>query len=188
MKKATLSASIVLLYLLFTTPAASANTINYDTGVFKTGSFTGSLATGSPLSITINGSLTSTTLSIVSLTQFTANCPILSSCFSFTSGSITVAHNNVVVFSDSLSGGIVISSSSLGFVALNAILVGKNDQPAGIVTEIFTTNGPSLLSSGSGTVSFNSTAIVPEESTLFLFGSGVSIIGIFTKYHGKFIH
>jgi len=67
-----------------------ANSIDFSTGTFVSGSLTGSFSTS--LSTSITGTIDTITLSTGTLTQL-SSCPIglVGTCYSFTGGSVTVA-------------------------------------------------------------------------------------------------
>jgi hypothetical protein len=162
--------ALLLLITLTAVPLARANSVNYDTGIFMSGIFGGSFMAGGMLNASITGSLHTIDITTGPLTPFTINCPKHSSCFSFTSGSVTVSLGSTVLFHDTLSGGLTLDNHGVG--SINAILTNAGGITAGTATAVFDIDHK-LLSSGSEDVAFNRITVTPEPASLFLFGSGL---------------
>jgi len=158
-----------LLALLLLTGMCFANSIDYDTGNFSSGTMSGAFKQGSMLSVSITGSLHTINLTTGPLVLAMNGCPTGSTCFDFSSGSTTVSQNGSTVFTDQLVGGITIKSN--GTASINASLMSEPGVAAGSATVSFDFNGMKITA-GSENVAFNS-SITPEPAALFLFGTGL---------------
>lgn len=168
------------LLLLFATvllsAAAAANSvpIDYGTGNFLSGTFTGSFST--MINVSITGSLHTIDIQTGTLVKTTAGCPPGSTCWDFTGGSVTV---DGTVFKDSISGGITIRSGGSG--SISAILMPEAGVGVGSADASFIFHG-GKISAGSENVSFTP-GTVPEPASLLLFGTGLA--GLAVKFHRK---
>ena|SRR5437762_1716318 len=160
--------ALLLLVISLALPTlAAADSVDFSSGIFSSGTLTGSVSTS--LTATITGSINTVTVATGTLTQL-GSCPIglLGTCFSFSGGSVTVASGGSTLFSDTLTGGIVDQNgSSLGILA--------NLSPNGTVAEgtatvSLTLSAAGAVTAGSVDVSFNT---VPEPGTLGLLGTGL---------------
>jgi hypothetical protein len=156
---------------------ALADSIDFSTGNFVSGTISGSLTT--TLSTTIVGSIDTINVMTGSLTQL-SSCPIglSGTCYSFGAGSVTVTSGTTTLFSDSLSGGILTKNgSSVGILAGLA--------PNGTTVSGVGTVSLALKSGGVGAGSIDvSVVTTPEPGTLGLIGTG--LIGLAGLARRKF--
>lgn len=152
--------------MLSIAPLARANSIDYDTGLFVSGTMSGSFATS--INVSITGSLNTIDLITGTLVQTTAGCPAQAMCFNFTGGSVKVSNASGTVFSDVLSGGITIREN--GSASINAVLMANGSVSTGTATASFNFDD-GMISSGSEDVSF--TTPVPEPSSALLLSAGL---------------
>jgi len=150
--------------------AALANSIDYSTGLFSSGSLTGGFATS--ISTTIAGSINTISVSTGTLTKLSA-CPVglAGTCYSFSGGSVTVSSGGSTLFTDTLTGGIVDKNGTslgiLGTLTPNGTVLNGT----GTVSLTFKTGRTGFgVTAGSIDVSFNP---VPEPGTLGLLGTGL---------------
>src|SRR5438309_5458098 len=110
--------AILLALLAVALPTvALADSIDFSTGTFVSGTTSGSLTTN--LSTTIVGSIDTINVMTGSLTQL-SSCPIglSGTCYSFGGGSVTVTSGTTSLFTDSLSGGVLTKNgNSVGILA-----------------------------------------------------------------------
>lgn len=162
---------LLLLAVLCAASTLAANSIDYDTGAFKSGSLSGSFS--SMINVDITGSLHTIDIQTGTLVKTTAGCPPGSTCYSFTGGSVTV---DGTVFKDALNGGITVRES--GAASILATLMPEAGVSSGTASASFDFSNKKLTS-GSEDVAYNTT-VTPEPATLMLFGSG--LIGIVVKF------
>jgi len=146
---------------------ALADSMDFSTGTFVSGTLSGTLKTS--FSATIVGSINTISFDTGSLTKLTGGCPagLKGNCYDFTGGSVTVKSGNTVLFTDSLVGGILDKKgNSLGILAELA--------PNGSVASGTGTLSLSLKKGGVGAGSIDiSTVAAPEPGTLGLIGTGL---------------
>jgi hypothetical protein len=148
---------------------AFANSIDYDTGAFLSGTFAGTFTTS--ISFTDVGKSNTFMVSTGSLT-LAASCTPGSTCYTFSSGSLAIVHDGVTIFSDSLSGGMTIKNGSI--VALSATLTPAAGVAAGALVATFDFSGSKLVTgSGNATVM---PAITPEPEAAALMGTGLACL------------
>lgn len=158
---------------------AAANSIDFDTGIFQSGTLLGSFL-GS-VNVDIVGSLNTIDFITGTLVKTTVGCPMGSTCFDFTTGSVKVSDSTGTVFFDTLSGGIAIEED--GTASLQAVLTTGSGVKVGSATATFDFTG-SKITSGSADVSFERSIATPEPASLFLFGSG--LVGlVLTKFRKR---
>ena len=167
---------ILLALLALALPTlALADSMDFSTGTFVSGTITGSVTTS--LSTTIVGSVDTITVSTGSLTKL-SSCPtgLSGTCYGFTGGSVTVKSGSTVLFTDSLTGGIAAKNGgSLGILA--------SLMPNGTVVSGTGTVSLTLKSGGVGTGSIDVSFITtPEPGTLGLLGTGlIGLAGVFRR-------
>jgi hypothetical protein len=154
---------LALLALALPT-AALANSIDFDTGKFVSGTITGSFT--NPFHVTVVGSIN--VISLVDATVTGACGATVSTC-DFTGGTITVANGSGTIFVDSLSGG-TISKLSRNTNIITATLLPSTTVTSGTVVFLTTTLDDNTLSAGSASVV---ATVVPEPSALVSFGTGL---------------
>lgn len=155
---------LVLLAALFLVPAAVANSIDYDTGTFQSGTLSGSFS--NMINVNIMGSLHTIDIQTGMLVKTMTGCPTGSTCYDFTGGSVAV---DGTLFKDSINGGITIRGN--GTASISATLMPEAGVSSGSVSASFDFAG-AKLTSGSEDVAFNTLA-TPEPGTLLLFGTGL---------------
>ena len=156
--------ALILLLALLAVPVAWANSIDYDTGTFQSGTISGSFST--MINVSVTGSLHTIDIQTGQLVQTTSGCPTGSTCFDFTGGSVTV---DGTLFKDALSGGITIRDD--GAASISAILMPEPGVSSGTASASFVFDD-GMLSSGSEDVAYN-TAAVPEPSSGLLLSIGM---------------
>lgn len=170
---------LVLAVLLAAPALAAANSIDFSTGTFMSGSLSGSFS--SSINVNIVGSLNTIDIITGSLIKTTMGCPAESMCFNFTGGSVKVSNGGGTEFFDSLSGGITIREN--GSASIDAVLSPTTSVTTGTATASFDFNG-GKVTSGSEDVSFITHNVVPEPGTMMLFGSG--LVGLAFRLRKQF--
>jgi len=144
---------------------ALATSVDFSSGGFKSGTFSGSFTTSINFSVTGDEH----TIDITTGTLTATSCAVSGEkCFKFSGGNVTV---DSTLFTDTLTGGTITDKN--GSVSISADLSADSMVAHGSVTGDFELQG-TKITGGSGDVSFTSTSsTVPEPSTLGLLGTGL---------------
>jgi len=177
---------LTLLALALPT-AALANSINFNTGTFISGTATRTMSGGltrPSFDVSVVGSLDSMAIA-TSVLGPGCNVSTTGAC-TFGSGTLTVTSpGGVVLFTDSLIDG-TITKFPTGAVIAADFLPNSMTSTSGLVTLVvfFGNTQPisNMLTGGSGVAA--SIAIIPEPSTLLSFGTGlIGLAGIMRRKH-----
>jgi PKD repeat protein len=167
-KEKSMKQSILVCAFLFAAAAvAGANSIDYDTGNFMSGKLTGSFSES--INVDITGSLHEIDIQTGKLIKNTSGCPTGSTCYDFSSGSVSVMENGGKIFSDSLTGGITIKGN--GVASVVAVLLNQSGISNGGAVATFNFSG-GKITAGSENVTFQAVT-VPEPTSLMMLGSGL---------------
>jgi hypothetical protein len=145
---------------------ALADSMDFSTGTFVSGTISGTLTTS--LSATVTGSINTISFDTGSLTKL-SSCPLglSGTCYDFTGGSVTVKSGTTTLFTDSLTGGVLDKNgSSLGVLAG---LAPSSSVSSGVGTINLTLKNGGLAG---GNISVSVVA-APEPGTLGLIGTGL---------------
>ena len=114
---------MLLTLLAFALPtAALANSVDFDTGTFISGTITGTSNTS--IIVTEVGNLATIIIDTGTLTLLPAiDCTTSSTWYNFNGGNVTVDEGDSMVFADSLEGGLTMKGSRI--VAISAALLPK---------------------------------------------------------------
>jgi len=171
---------LLALLALGVPTAALATSVNFSSGTFQTGTFTGSFTT--MVEVSVVG--TENTISIdTGKLSVSSSCPIPGAkCYSFTTGNVTVAAGTTTEFTDSLVNGFIINHK--GDVTIGAILVPNTIVASGSTSFHFALQGTTLTRGAAGV---QGTA-VPELGTFGLLGYGLIGLAWMTKHKLKMAH
>jgi hypothetical protein len=175
MYKKFLVASLVALLLLLLAKPALADSIDYDSGNFQSGSLAGSFSSSIDFSVT--GSLNRIVIDTGKLVSVA--CPAgagMMACYDFSGGSVSVDGK---LFQDSLTGGLTIKQT--GVVSINASLMKEVGVASGAVVGTFTFGPGNQVTDGSANVSINSTTVTAEPATLGIMATGLFGIGTLAR-------
>jgi hypothetical protein len=161
--------TLLALLALALPTAALAGSIDFDTGMFVSGTITGSLSTG--ITDTQVGSLFTITIDTGPLSKLpTSACPSGFACYDFTGGSVSVMHGGTTVFTDGLQGGFATQGTSVA--AFIASLMPNGTVVEGTAVSTLDSSGHKITA-GSSDISFSTRGVVPEPGTLGLLGTGL---------------
>jgi hypothetical protein len=149
--------------------AALATSVDYDSGSFQSGTFSGSFTT--MVNFTVVGANNTISVDTGALSASTF-CPVAgASCYDFSTGTVTVDNTSgSQIFTDGLKGGFIIDDH--GAVSISASLLANLPMVTfGSVTTDFVLVG-STVQAGSGNVVITNHEI-PEPGTLGLLGTGL---------------
>ena len=134
---------MLLTLLAFAWPtAALANSVDFDTAKFLSGTIVGTFNTS--IVVTEVGSLASITIDTGTLTTLPSNdCPPGFTCYDFTGGSVTVDQAGSKVFSDSLSSGLILKNGNV--VAMAGALLPSSGVVRGTVVSTLDFQGQNIL-------------------------------------------
>lgn len=167
---------LLLIAVLCAASTMAANSVDFDTGAFKSGSLSGSFTT--TLNVNITGSLHMIDIQTGTLVKTMTGCPTGSTCYDFSGGSVTV---DGTLFKDALFGGITLRGN--GDASISATLMPEKGVSGGTASASFDFSGLKLTS-GSEDVAFNT---VSEPSPLVLLGSGVLGM-VVVRFRKQLIH
>jgi hypothetical protein len=173
--------------------AALASGIDYKTGKFESGTFSGTFTTN--ISATEVGSMNTITIDTGTLTKI-SNCGKGFTCYDFKGGSVTVMHGGSTVFTDSLKGGEVRKGDAGAQIIAMLLPDATVAEGQAQATFDWRSGDPHrrhrseehharrdrhehrfgehhTLSTGSTEISVNSPTTIPEPGTLGLLGTGL---------------
>jgi len=156
--------TLLALFALTLPMAALANSIDFTTGKFESGTINGTFTTS--VSVSVVGSLNTISIDTGSLTV--SSCSVSeATCYTFNTGSVTVGSGGSTIFTNALMGGLVIKTGDS--VAITAVLVPNSKVANGTTVSSFTFTGATLTSGDTAVTG----TIVPEPGTLGLLGTGL---------------
>jgi len=152
--------------------AALANSIDFSTGTFTSGTITSNFH--NPFSVEVVGSGGTITLDTSTLNT---HCAPATAVCTFTSGTVTVKNSaGVTVFTSSVTDGTISRVTPPNEDSITANLVPGTCSPitctSGSVTFHVDVRGGNLVAGSSATV-VGSTSVIPEPGTLGMLGTGV---------------